>query len=279
MSITARARSSAGCSPIPARCRRASSKRSGTRASATRSRSSTRSCSTRSRTSRRRASRSTRRACSSRRARRHYIIIDAPGHIEFLKNMITGAARAEAALLVIDAQEGVQENSRRHGYMLSMLGIRQIAVLVNKMDLVGLRPGRVRCRSSRNTRAFLGRFGVTPRLVHSRQRLHRRERRDAGRRTSRGTADRPCSRRSTRSRRGRRSTSAPFRMPVQGVYKFTKQNDDRRIVAGTVDSGRIARRRRGRVLPVGQEEPRRSDRGFNRPPQTTAAAEEATGSR
>src|SRR6187455_3722401 len=70
---------------------------------------------------------------------RDYIIIDAPGHIEFLKNMITGAARAEAALLVIDAHEGVQENSRRHGYMMSMLGIRQLAVLVNKMDLVGYR--------------------------------------------------------------------------------------------------------------------------------------------
>jgi bifunctional enzyme CysN/CysC len=69
--------------------------------------------------------------------KRHYIIIDAPGHIEFLKNMITGASRAEAALLVIDAAEGVQENSRRHGYMLSMLGIKQVTVLVNKMDLVG----------------------------------------------------------------------------------------------------------------------------------------------
>ena len=69
--------------------------------------------------------------------KRHYIIIDAPGHIEFLKNMVTGASRAQAALLVIDANEGVRENSRRHGYMLSMLGIRQIAILVNKMDLVG----------------------------------------------------------------------------------------------------------------------------------------------
>src|SRR5438477_6449626 len=49
-----------------------------------------------------------------------YIIIDAPGHIEFLKNMVTGAARAEAALLIIDAKEGVQENSKRHGYLLSM---------------------------------------------------------------------------------------------------------------------------------------------------------------
>src|SRR5580765_7259701 len=68
--------------------------------------------------------------------KRDYIIIDAPGHIEFLKNMISGAARAEAAVLVIDAKEGVRENSRRHGYILSMLGIKEVIVCVNKMDLV-----------------------------------------------------------------------------------------------------------------------------------------------
>src|SRR4051794_11364444 len=67
--------------------------------------------------------------------KRQYVIIDAPGHKEFLKNMVTGAASAEAALLLIDAHEGVQENSRRHGYLLNLLGVRQIAVLVNKMDL------------------------------------------------------------------------------------------------------------------------------------------------
>src|SRR5260221_14760408 len=70
-----------------------------------------------------------------RTTKRQYVIIDAPGHKEFLKNMVTGAANAEAALLLIDAHEGVQENSRRHGYLLNLLGIRQIAVLVNKMDL------------------------------------------------------------------------------------------------------------------------------------------------
>ena len=60
--------------------------------------------------------------------KRKYIIIDAPGHIEFLKNMITGASRADAALLVIDAAEGICENSRRHGYMLEMLGIVLILI-------------------------------------------------------------------------------------------------------------------------------------------------------
>src|SRR5262245_21043088 len=75
--------------------------------------------------------------CFFKSAKRDYIIIDAPGHIEFLKNMISGAARAEAAVLVIDAKEGVRENSRRHGYILSMLGIRQVVVCVNKLELRG----------------------------------------------------------------------------------------------------------------------------------------------
>ena len=74
--------------------------------------------------------------CFFQTQKRKYIIIDAPGHIEFLKNMITGASRAQAALLVIDAHEGIRENSLRHGYMLAMLGIKQIAVLVNKLDLI-----------------------------------------------------------------------------------------------------------------------------------------------
>ena len=74
--------------------------------------------------------------CFFQTEKRRYILIDAPGHIEFLKNMVTGASRAEAAILVIDAARGVEENTRRHGYFLSMLGIRQVVVLINKMDLV-----------------------------------------------------------------------------------------------------------------------------------------------
>src|SRR5436190_11435030 len=70
-----------------------------------------------------------------RTARRRYAIIDAPGHKEFLKNMITGAANADAAVLVIAASEGVREQSRRHAYLLSLLGIKQLIVVVNKMDL------------------------------------------------------------------------------------------------------------------------------------------------
>ncbi|MBN2402184.1 MAG: 50S ribosome-binding GTPase [Spirochaetes bacterium] len=68
--------------------------------------------------------------------KRQYRIMDAPGHTGLLRNMVTGASYADAAFLVIDAAEGICENSRRHGYLLSMLSIKKIAVIINKMDLV-----------------------------------------------------------------------------------------------------------------------------------------------
>ena len=75
-------------------------------------------------------------------AKRNYVIIDAPGHIEFVKNMITGASQADAAVLIVDAGEGVREQTKRHAYILSLLGIRQIIVVLNKMDLVDYKEER-----------------------------------------------------------------------------------------------------------------------------------------
>ncbi|MFH1563066.1 MAG: GTP-binding protein [Nitrospirota bacterium] len=68
--------------------------------------------------------------------KRQYIIIDAPGHVEFMKNMITGASQAESAVLIIDVHAGVEEQTRRHAYVLSLLGLDEIIVVINKMDLV-----------------------------------------------------------------------------------------------------------------------------------------------
>src|SRR5260370_8412674 len=67
---------------------------------------------------------------------RDFVLIDAPGHAEFLRNMITGAAQADAALLIVDAAEAVRDQTRRHGYLLHLLGIRQVAAVIHKMDLL-----------------------------------------------------------------------------------------------------------------------------------------------
>jgi sulfate adenylyltransferase large subunit len=68
---------------------------------------------------------------------RHYVIIDAPGHVEFIKNMITGASQADAAVIIIDAEEGIREQTKRHAFILGMLGIKKVIVLINKMDRIG----------------------------------------------------------------------------------------------------------------------------------------------
>lgn len=74
--------------------------------------------------------------CYFKTDKRRYSIIDVSGYIEFLKNVVTGASRAEAAFLVIDANEGIKESTKRHGHMISMLGIKQVSIIINKMDLV-----------------------------------------------------------------------------------------------------------------------------------------------
>ncbi len=75
---------------------------------------------------------------------REYVIIDAPGHVEFVKNMVTGASQADVGVLIIDATCGIQEQTRRHAYLLSLLGIPQIIVIFNKMDLVDFSKQRYR---------------------------------------------------------------------------------------------------------------------------------------
>jgi bifunctional enzyme CysN/CysC len=68
--------------------------------------------------------------------RRKFIVADTPGHEQYTRNMITGASTADAAVLLVDAQKGILNQSRRHAYLMSLLGIRQVILAVNKMDLV-----------------------------------------------------------------------------------------------------------------------------------------------
>jgi bifunctional enzyme CysN/CysC len=208
-------------------------------------------------------------------AARDYIIIDAPGHIEFLKNMITGAARADAALLVIDAHEGVQENSRRHGYMMSMLGIRHLAVLVNKMDLVGF-DRAVFDRIEQEYRAFLDQIGVQPAAfvpVTGRDGDH-----IATRSPRLAWYTGPTVLETLDRFPGADIESdRPFRMPVQDVYKFTNHGDDRRIIAGTIEAGRVSVGDEVVFYPSGKRSVIKSLEAFNRPTADSAAAGEAAG--
>ena len=163
---------------------------------------------------------------------RSYVIIDAPGHKEFLKNMVTGAASAGAALLLIAANEGVQEQSKRHAYLLSMLGVDQVIVLINKMDLVDYSESVFR-EIEKEYRAFLEKLGVRPIVfipISARDGLNLVEpARGPAAWYSGPTLMRALDRLPVPSA----EADGPLRFAVQDIYRF----DERRIVAGRVESG------------------------------------------
>src|SRR4030088_1824322 len=101
---------------------------------------------------------------SFRTGSRDIVLIDAPGHAEFLRNMISGASQADGAVLIIDALEGVRDQTRRHGYLLHLLGIKQVAVVVNKMDRVDFSAIRFK-EISAEISAHLTDLGVKPSAV------------------------------------------------------------------------------------------------------------------
>ena len=208
-------------------------------------------------------------------ARRDYIIIDAPGHIEFLKNMVTGAARAEAAILLIDAKEGVRENSRRHGYMLSMLGIRQVIVAVNKIDLVDYDERRF-IEITREYRAFLNEIDVSP--LHFIPVSAKNGDQIAVRSENLAWFDGPTILHAV-DKLGKRATDSklPLRMPVQDVYKFNEEADDRRIVAGRVEAGTLHVGDTVLFSPSNKRSQVASIEAFSACPQTAATAGQSTG--
>jgi bifunctional enzyme CysN/CysC len=177
---------------------------------------------------------------------RDIVLIDAPGHAEFLRNMITGASQADGAVLIIDALEGVRDQTRRHGYLLHLLGVKQVAVVVNKMDRVEFSAERFR-EISDEISAHLKSLGVTPSAVIP---ISARDGDGVALRTDRiawykgPTVVEALD----RLEPARPPEALPLRLPVQAIYKF----DDRRIVAGRIESGSLSAGDEIVIMPAGK---------------------------
>ena len=179
-------------------------------------------------------------------AKKNFLIIDAPGHKEFLKNMISGAANANAAFLVIDAAAGVQEQSRRHAYLLSLLGIKKIFVLVNKIDLVNFSEKRF-LEVAEDIKNFLSTIKIFPEKIIP---------------VSGFFGDNILKKSENLSWYNGETLIeildeikideniyAPLRFPIQDVYKF----DERRIIAGRIESGNLKVGDKIKIFPEGRE--------------------------
>jgi phosphoadenylyl-sulfate reductase (thioredoxin) len=165
---------------------------------------------------------------------REIVLIDAPGHVELLRNMVTGAAQADAALLLIDASEGVREQTRRHIHLLHLLGVRQVAVVVNKMDRIDFDQARFAAIKAEITSelSHIGSSAVAILPIAARH----------GDGVARYTPALAWHDGLTVLQvldgfaPAMPPAALPLRFPVQAVYKF----NDRRIVAGRIESGEIA---------------------------------------
>lgn len=180
-------------------------------------------------------------------ARRDYLIIDAPGHKEFLKNMISGAANANAAFLVVDAQAGVREQTRRHAYLLSLLGIKKIFVLVNKMDLVGYSEQRF-LEVADEIKNFLSSINAAPEKIIP---LSGMVGDNVTRRTENLSWYAGLTLIETLDKipNAEEDFAAPLRLPIQDVYKF----DERRIIVGRIESGRLNVGDAIKIFPEGRK--------------------------
>ncbi len=179
--------------------------------------------------------------------KRNYVIIDAPGHKEFIKNMVTGASQAEAAILIVDANEGIKEQTKRHSYVLSLLGLNRITVVINKMDLVEHKESKFE-EIKKELLEFLNRLDIKPNYIipisaKEGDNIAKKSEKMAwySGKTVLESLDSFTPKKNMEDR--------PLRLPIQDVYKI----DGKRINAGRVESGTIRKNENIIILPEGKE--------------------------
>jgi len=180
-------------------------------------------------------------------AKRQYVIIDAPGHVEFVKNMITGASQAEAAVLIVDVVEGVKEQTKRHSYMLSLLGLKQVVVILNKMDLVDFSQETFNTVKN-DVSQWLKPIGIEPSIYIPISAIKGDN--VASKSENMAWYSGPTFLESLDTLQNRQSPQdKALLFPIQDVYKI----DDKRINAGRVEAGVIKKGDQIKILPTEQQ--------------------------
>jgi len=179
--------------------------------------------------------------------KRKFIVADTPGHEQYTRNMVTGASTAELAVILIDARLGVLTQTRRHSYLVQLLGIRNIVLAVNKLDLVDYDEARFN-EIVNDYRAFAERIGITEFTAIPISGLQGDNITSRSERTPWYHGPALIEHLETVPLSTDADQAKPFRMPVQWV---NRPNLDFRGYAGLVTSGRVRPGDAVRVLPAG----------------------------
>ena len=180
--------------------------------------------------------------------RRKFIVADTPGHEQYTRNMVTGASTADLAIILVDARHGVQTQTRRHSFLVSLIGIRRVVVAINKMDLVGFSQD-VYDRIERDYRAFAAQIGLNDILCIPMSALRGDNITDKSDRTP-WYAGPTLMKHLETVPIDDVQTSGPFRLPVQWV---NRPNLDFRGFSGLIASGTVRPGDRIRVQPSGRD--------------------------
>lgn len=175
------------------------------------------------------------------------VIIDAPGHRTFIRNMVTGAAAADAAILVVDAVDGVQEQTRRHAWLLRMLGLSQVIVAVNKMDMAEFDQERF-FTVMQDVRSLLREIGME--AAHIIPVSARHGDMVAARGDRMAWYDGPDI---VAALSGFETMMQPSAMPLRFAVQDVYYRDDRRIVVGRVETGVLRQGDRLIFSPRGEQ--------------------------
>jgi bifunctional enzyme CysN/CysC len=177
---------------------------------------------------------------------RRYVIIDAPGHREFLRNMVTGAASASAGVVVIDAEQGVSEQTRRHAYLLHLIGIPQVVVAINKMDLVGYAEARY-ADVETEMRAYLNDIGLSAQVMIPVSAMYGENLTSRSEKMPWYTGPTVIEALDAFPRTAA-PIERPLRLPVQDIYR----QDGRRLIVGRIESGQLHIGNQITVWPTGR---------------------------
>ncbi len=194
--------------------------------------------------------------------KRKFIVADTPGHEQYTRNMVTGASTADLAIILIDARKGILTQTRRHSFLVNLIGIRKVVLAVNKMDLVGF-DQVVFDTIVADYRVFAGEIGLTDILAIPISGLKGDNIASKSQSTPWYQGPTLVHYLETVEIDEERLQAGPFRMPVQWV---NRPNLDFRGFSGQIASGMVRPGDAVRVLPSGRETPDRAHRHQGRRP-------------
>lgn len=199
--------------------------------------------------------------------KRNYVIIDAPGHVQFIKNMITGATQAEASVLIVDATEGIMEQTKRHAYIINMLGIGRVIAVFNKMDLVNYKEKRFKEIKTKLLK-FLDKLEIKPLFIIP---VSAKEDVNISERSSKMSWYKgSCLLKALDSfRLGIKTAEKPLRMPIQDIYEI----EGKKIIVGRILSGEIIRGQEITLFPSLRQARINSIKVFGKFPKKAKAGE------